>query len=230
MPYRRIPNTDAARIKALKTAIEKCSNTDFREMAISAKTLSEAKATLSKFERLYELYQQAFSTQVKANKSFQHKVKNCRMYLSHFIQVLYFCVIRSEIKSEHLGLYGLQDSNMLVPELASNEQLLEWGRRIIDGENSRTVKGGVPIYNPSIAKLSVMFSIFKEGYQVQQQYQKTTTHYLEEISNYRDVVDKVIYEIWEEVEQANFDYPNEERIKNNIEYGIVYYKRKGEDF
>ena len=53
MPYRRLPNTDTARIRALKTAIEKCLNTDFREVAIEMKTLQEAKNVLSRFERIY---------------------------------------------------------------------------------------------------------------------------------------------------------------------------------
>ena len=35
MPYRRLPNTDSARIKALKTAINKCSETDFNDVVVS---------------------------------------------------------------------------------------------------------------------------------------------------------------------------------------------------
>ena len=228
MPYRRLPNTDTARIKALKTAIEKSSNTDFREMAISANVLSAAKIALNNFERLYNSHKITFNSQVNGNKSFHHKVKNCRMYLSHFIQVLYFCVIRSEVKKEQLELYDLQDYNLLIPELTTNEQLLEWGEKIVGGENLRIANGGVPIYNPSIAKVNVMYSIFREGYETQQQFQKSTNEALEELSKYRDVVDEAIFNIWEEVEHANFDLPTEERIKKNIEYGIVYYYRKGE--
>ncbi len=39
MPYCRLPNTDIVRIRSLKRAIEKCSNTDFQEVAIEMKTL-----------------------------------------------------------------------------------------------------------------------------------------------------------------------------------------------
>ena len=130
MPYRRLPNTDLSRIKALKTAIEKAAGTDFQDVAISMKTLSRARSVVEKFERLSLKYQQTLDTQVKANIAFQSKVKNARMYLSHFIQVLYMSVMRSEIKPEHLDLYGLQDTNFVVPDLSSNEQLLQWGQRI----------------------------------------------------------------------------------------------------
>lgn len=228
MPYRRLPNTDTARIKALRTAIEKASNTDYQEIAVTMRTLNDAKSVVAKFERLCNRYQQTYDTQVKANKSFQAKVRNAKMYISHFVQVLYMCVIRSEIKEDHLLLYGLDDMNLLVPDLTSNEQLLEWGRKVIHGENARVSKGGVPIYNPSIAKVNVMYTLFAESYQTQKIHQKATARLQEEVAQYRQIVDKVIFDIWEEVEKYNADFSVETRIDKNREYGIVYYYRKGE--
>jgi len=228
MPYRRLPNTDAARVKALKTAIDKSVNADFQELLVSHGTLKEAEKSLSHFERLCTKYQQLHETQVKANKHFLGKVKNARMYISHFVQVLYMCVMRSEIKEEHLELYGLQDAGMVVPDLTSHEQLLEWGDRIIKGENERVSRGGVPIYNPSIAKVNGMHTLFKEGYQTQKLHQKATARVLNEAAAYREVVDKIIFEIWEEVENKNLQFPPEQRVARNRAYGIVYYYRKGE--
>lgn len=228
MPYRRLPNTDAARVKALKTAIDKSVNADFQELLVSHGTLKEAEKSLSHFERLCTKYQQLHETQVKANKHFLGKVKNARMYISHFVQVLYMCVMRSEIKEEHLELYGLQDAGMVVPDLTSHEQLLEWGDRVIKGENERVSRGGVPIYNPSIAKVNVMYTLFKEGYQTQKLHQKATARVLNEVAEYREVVDKIIFEIWEEVENKNMQFPPEQRVARNRAYGIVYYYRKGE--
>lgn len=228
MPYRRLPNTDLSRIKALKTAIEKASGMDFQDVAISMKTLANARAVVDKFERLCNKYQQTLDTQVKANIAFQSKVKNARMYISHFIQVLYMSVMRSEIKSEHLELYGLQGSNFIVPDLSSNEQLLQWGQKIINGERKRVAQGGVPIYNPSIAKVSVMYILFKESYQTQQIHQKVTARTLNDVSQFRGEADKVIFDIWEEVEKFNAGLSVNERLNKNREYGLVYYYRKGE--
>ncbi|MEA4949668.1 MAG: hypothetical protein VB075_18045 [Petrimonas sp.] len=228
MPYRRLPNTDLSRIKALKTAIEKAAGTDFQDVALSMKTLSRARSAVEKLERLSLKYQQTLDTQVKANIAFQSKVKNARMYLSHFIQVLYMCVMRSEIKPEHLELYGLQDANFVVPDLSSNEQLLQWGQKIINGENKRVARGGVPIYNPGIAKVSVMYILFKEGYQTQQIHQKATARTLDEVSGFRNEVDSVILDIWEEVEKFNAELQADERLDKNREYGLIYYYRKGE--
>lgn len=228
MPYRRLPNTDNARIKALKTAINKCANTDFNDVVVSMKTLYKAKSAVGKFERMCKIYQQTFDTQIKANKSFQKQIKNVRMYLSHFIQVLYLAIIRNEIKQNNLSLYGLDESNLLVPNLSTNEMLMEWGEKIIQGEEKRISNGGVPIYNPTIAKVKVMYSIFKDGYNTQQIHQRATNRTQNEVVNFRKEIDLIILELWEQVENATMDLPAQKKIDRNREYGIVYYYRKGE--
>ena len=228
MPYRRLPNTDTARIKALKTAIEKADQTDFKELHISTKVLHSAKTALSHFEALCIRYHQLHEIQVKANRSFIGKVRNARMYISHFVQVLYMSIVREEIKEKQLEFYGLENANHTLPDFSSNELLLEWGEKIINGEKKRVSRGGVPIYNPSIAKVNVMYLLFKEGYQTQRLHQKATQRAMDEVANYREIVDKIIYEIWEEVEKSSDDIPVEQRIDRNREYGVVYYYRKGE--
>jgi hypothetical protein len=192
------------------------------------KTLYKAKYTIGKFERMCQIYQQTFETQIKANKSFQKQIKNARMYLSHFIQVLYLSIIRNEIKPNNLSLYGLDESNMLVPDLSTNEMVLEWGQKIIEGEQKRISNGGVPIYNPTIAKVKVMYSIFKDGYHTQQIHQKATNRTQNEVVNFRAEIDTLILELWDQVENANMNLPAQKKIDRNKEYGIVYYYRKGE--
>ena len=50
MPYRRLPNTDQARVRALKAAVEKGDVYNVRDLAISLKTLFDARNFLLKFE------------------------------------------------------------------------------------------------------------------------------------------------------------------------------------
>lgn len=47
MPYRRLPNTDQARLKALKTAIEKLENQNFTHQIVPFKAVHEAKSFLN---------------------------------------------------------------------------------------------------------------------------------------------------------------------------------------
>lgn len=228
MPYHRLPNTDSARIRALRSAVKKAVDTDFQELSLSTGTLDEAKSVLTHFEHLSTRYQQLYDIQVNAGQSFARTTKNAHMYISHFIQVLYMCVLRAEIKEEQLALYGLEGANMVVPDLTSSEQLLEWGEKIIRGEYQRIAHSGVPIYNPSIAKVKVIFTLFKEGYQTLKLHQKATACISQEVAIYRERVDKIISVIWGEVEKHNTGLPPEKRFVRNREYGIVYYYRKGE--
>ena len=50
MPYRRLPNTDQARVRALKAAVEKGEMYNVRDLAITLKTLFEARNFLHRFE------------------------------------------------------------------------------------------------------------------------------------------------------------------------------------
>lgn len=228
MPYIRLPNTDISRIKALRKAIEMASNKDFRSVAISMKSLSEAKSIVEKFEELNLNYQDRFDIQVKANIVFQDKVKKAQIYISHFIQVLYMSVIRSEIKIDSLSHYGLENLNLTLPDLNSNDKISEWGEKIIKGEAKRIQEKGTPIYNPSIAKVNVMYSIFKEAYQIQKIHQRSTNRAIEEVDKYRIEVDKIISNIWNEVDTYNSLHYPENKLEKNKEYGIIYYYRKGE--
>ena len=49
MPYRRLPNTDQARIRALKAAVVKGDVCNVYDLAVSLKTLGEARMFLAKF-------------------------------------------------------------------------------------------------------------------------------------------------------------------------------------
>lgn len=226
MSYRRLPNTDIARIRALKQAIKKANKTDFKKLAVSPTTLTQARKVVNRFEQLTLRYQNTFDTQVKANIVFQDKAKIARMYISHFIQVLHMSVMRNEIREKHLELYGLQDYNLLLPDLLSNNQIMEWGDKIIKGERNRIAAGGVPIYNPGIARVQVMFDIFKEAFHTQKIHQKSTSRVQEEVSKYRHNIDEVILTLWNEVEEYHSRLEQKERIAKNQEYGLIYYNRK----
>ncbi len=106
--------------------------------------------------------------------------------------------------------------------------LLEWGQKIIDGEEKRISQRGVPIYNPTIAKVKVMYSIFKDGYNTQKIHQKATIRTQKDVDNFRSEIDAIILEIWDQVESANMNLPSKKKIDKNKEYGIIYYYRKGE--
>lgn len=229
MPYRRLPNTDQARIRALKTAVEKADIISAYDLALSLKTLTDARNFLRKFEGAQAYYRGCYENQSKGSRKHQGNVKMARLFVSHFIQVLNLAILRSEIKNSSKSYYGLPLDSYTVPDLTSEAALAEWGIKIIEGEQRRVADGGIPIYNPTIAKVKVRYDIFMEGYEQQKNYQSITNRSLEDLASMRDRADEIILDIWNEVEKKFENIqPNEARLNKCREYGVVYYYRTGE--
>ncbi len=229
MPYRRLPNTDQARIRSLKAAVSKGESCGIRDLAFSLKTLGEVRSFLRKFEAAHVYYMQCYDNQSKASPKHQANVRMARLYISHFIQVLNLAVIRSEIKDSQKKLYDLPADNNSVPDLTSEASLVEWGKKIIDGEQKRVAHGGIPIYNPTIAKVKVHYSIFLESYERQKGFQNLTNRRLEQLASMREEADALILDVWNQVEAKFVDvYPNELRLDQCRDYGVIYYYRTGE--
>jgi len=229
MPYRRLPNTDQARLTALQTAVQRASEADFTEQVLNYHVLSEAQNFLMQFENMMRQYHENFASRVKANKQYRHVVANARMYISHFIQVLNLAVVRGEIKRSQKEMYKLDPETNILPDLSSEEDLLVWGQNIIDGEQERIASGGFPIYNPAITKVKVHYDIFKEQQFNQQMHQKSNTRVTENLLPMREKADAIILELWNQIEAY---YKNElpyARLRKCQTYGVIYYYRTGED-
>ncbi len=229
MPYRRLPNTDQARLRALRTAVQNSEVQSFNTQAVNYKTTLEARNFLSVFEKQLVQYQHALDNQVSANKRYQQIVHNARLYISHFIQVLNLAVIRGDIKKDHKIFYQLDPNNHTVPDLTTEAALLQWGKAIISGENERVRNGGLPIYNPAIAKVQVHFEVFKEYKSTQKMHQLSTNRNWEELVKMRERGDSIILEIWNQVEKKFKNEKPYARLTKCKEFGLIFYYRKGEN-
>ncbi len=228
MPYRRLPNTDQARLSALQMAVQRASEADFTEQVLQYKTLCDARRFLMQFENTVMQYHENFRTKVSANKNYRRVVQNARMYISHFIQVLNLAVIRGEVKAEQKELYQLDPHNHIVPDLSSEEDLLVWGDNIIQGEQKRTSMGGFPIYNPAIAKVKVHYDIFKEEQMSHTLHKKVTSRVMGDVESQRKQADAIILTIWNEVEDYYKDLLPYDKLCHCKNYGVIYYYRPTE--
>ena len=229
MPYRRLPNTDQARIRAMEKLLEKVGMISVSEMAVSLNTISKIRGLLNRFRRLSEYYKDCFDNQSKASRKHQENTKLARLYISHFNQLLNLAALRMEIKPAQKNYYGLQPNVHNVPDLISETALMEWGEKIIVGEMKRTSEGGIPIYNPTIAKVKVRYDIFVESNERQKNLQRLTAESLEDVTLMRPQVDELILDAGNQIEDYYKDMPDvDKRLDLCREYGIVYYYRAGE--
>ena len=75
MPYRRLPNTDQARIRALKAVVAKGDTYNVYDLAVSLKVLTDARNFLVKFEAAHSYYVECFERQSKAGR--KHQARRC---------------------------------------------------------------------------------------------------------------------------------------------------------
>jgi hypothetical protein len=229
MPYRRLPKTDQARLHALQRAVQQAGNASYNNQVINYRTLSEAQRFLMQFENQIAQYHANFDSKVSANRQYRHRVRNARMYISHFIQVLNLAVIRGEIKRQQKELYKLNPKSNALPDLTTEEGLLEWGQNIIDGEQQRTAAGGFAIYNPAINKVKVHYEMFKEEYTSHQLHKKTHNRVYEDTETLRKKADEIILSIWDQVEAYYKDELPYAKLQKCQAYGMIYYYRTGEE-
>jgi len=228
MPYRRLPNTDKSRLRALKTAHEQGKEIPPFNLAFSQETLQHLSTFLPKYEKALSEYHNTYKTQTSNQKQYQNKLKKARLYISHFIQVVNMSIIRGEMQPQTRLYYGLKENDKRLPSLTSEKDLVEWGKKIIEGEQQRKSKGLPPVTNPTIAVVKVNYDNFVDAYQFQKQLQENHHRAAEKINALRKEADEVISHIWDEVE-ASFSKESEETKRARAkEYGVVYVFRKNE--
>ena len=227
MPYRRLPKTDQARIRALRSAVESSVENGVFTNVLTHNTYHRAKDFLQRFSAEVAVYKRCVQEQSskRGNAEYEASLKKARMYVSHFIQVLSMCIVRGEIARSKRVYYGLPENEDTIPNLFSEASVLEWGKKIMEGEQRRQGEGGIPIYNPTMGRVSVIFEMFKEKHDRQVMLQQRTAEALQNIADMRFEADEIIFEAWSEIEKAFSSFQGEARLKHCARYGVIYYDR-----
>ncbi len=228
MPYRRLPNTDRARHKALVKAYQMGKELPPFKLAFSQSTYQRIVSFLPGFEKKMLHQKSALARQIERNKEHLNLMKKAKLYISHFIQVVNMAIQRGELAPSILEYYQLQGHIRKLPPINTEEDVIRWGKCIIDGETDRVKKGLSPITNPTIAVVKVRFEKFLESYHNHKNLRQSNCRTLKELSEARPFADEIIVSIWNEVEETFKDLPDELRRERAADYGLVYVYRKSE--
>lgn len=228
MPYRRLPNTDTARIRAMKIALQKGQDLPPHKLAFSSKTVVRLQKFLPHFENNIQLYRHSVIVQTTKSKDYYEIMRKARVYLTHFIRVMNMAVYRGDLPAETRTYYGMAINESTVPSLNSENELVSWGKRIIEGEEFRIRKGGNPISNPTIAVVKVRYENFVQVLFTHNNHARRTFDLMEKNTALRREADEIILQIWNEVEKGHNELSEETRMISNKEYGLVYFYRKNE--
>lgn len=230
MPYRRLPNTDRSRLKALKTLLDNNDIYMARDRFLEWKDINQARTAYDTLLTAVGQYEVDKKAQWRSGARIEQLQQRAYMYLSHFVQVLLMGIARGEIKRHMLGLYGMEKDAVMMPFDNSISAILEWAPRIISGEKQRIKNGGRPIYNPTIGMVETHFDIFSEAYQKQLALRKRTADMEKRLKELRPDINALILRIWDQVE-AHFSREGDlvaDRVEECQKFGIRYYMRRKE--
>ncbi len=228
MPYRRLPNTDKSRLKAIKILLDNNELYTVKDRFIEWKDINEAKTVYGKLLTLVSQYDIDKTAQSRNKQKIEKLQRNAYLYLSHFVQVLKMSIERGEIKRSVLKLYSLPEDMTASPNLQIISELLEWGPKFIAGEKKRLKNGGRPIYNPTIGMVSTHFDIYREAYEKYKALQERTREKERQLKEARPEIDELILRIWDCIENHFAGKTVAQRMEQCAKYGIRYYYRKGE--
>ena len=228
MPYRRLPNTDNARLKALRNAHEKGKEIPPFKLAFSQNCFRKVQSILPGFEQAINEQRGAYALHAEKNKEFQKRSKKVRLYISHFIQVVNMAIIRGELPEDTRKYFGFDKDDRKVPGLNTDEEVLEWGKKLIEGEKNRISSSQSPITNPTVAVLKVHYDKFVESHNFQKSLKLRANRAHENLIQKREEVDIIIQQAWNEVEETYNDLPEDIRREKATDYGLVYVFRKSE--
>ncbi len=228
MPYRRLPNTDTARLKALKAAYAKAKELPPFKLAFSQSTFQKIQTFLPVFEKSVAESKFNYANQVKKSKDYQLHLRKARMYISHFIQVMNMAIQRGEMPASIRKYFGINENDKRLPSLSTEEAVLNLGEKIIHGEHERSLKGMSPITNPTIAIVKVRFEQFKDAYHAKKFLKKSTSRYLNELSELWKTADNLVSLVWDEIESTYKNLHEDSRREKCMDYGLVYVYRKNE--
>ncbi len=228
MPYRLQPNTDAGRINSLEKIIAKSNTYHNDRLVIEYKYIQQVEVMLLYFKQAHSMYNQSYDSQLRSSKQYGTELRTTRMYVSHFMTVLNMCFMRNEIRREFRSLYHLDENIQFPhPDLEDGATVLEWGKKMIEGEQARISRGGTPIYNPTIAKVRVHYDKFKDAYMSKKTQEANTERFLAKLKEMRPKVDTMISTLWDAIERVYSKEESAKAYKLNESFGITYeYERE----
>jgi hypothetical protein len=228
MPYRRLPNTDSARLKALNNALNKGKEIPPFKLAFKQNTLTRIQALLPNYENAISEHKNAYNLQIEKTREYNKAMKKAKMYISHFIQVINMSVHRGEITSNVRDFFELEGYEKKLPALNSEKNIFNWAEKLMNGEQKRRMKGMSPITNPTIAVVKVHIDQFNDACHFHGGLKKRVENAQVRLANIRNEADIIIQQLWNDIEDTFKDLPEDLKRAKCSEYGVIYVFRKNE--
>ena len=204
MGYKRqLPVTDDARQAALSNAKQRKDSVPPEENVFSQKISNALDAEEPKFIALRVALSVAEGKDHNAVANFTAVLQKLKNLSSHGLQILNFKVIDEAegfTKAERI-LYGM-DLGGHLPPLGTETEIIQAANDFIRGEDLRIAKGGVPLVDVSKASVVAMLENVQQERLTRSAASIVLGKALHNLTDERKIVDKLIRQMWGDIEYA----------------------------
>lgn len=222
MPTRRLPQANAARLKALSTAKTKNDALAAGARFLTTPTQTRLNAVQPLLNTKVAASGLALSNQSGSTVEVELAKATAKLFANHYYQVFNLGVARGTYPKAHRALYMLDVNSDVLPPLATEADITLQGERIIAGETARVAAGGSPMFNPTVDEVAEKHAEFTGLNSTQGGMKDEYDEAQQTITDLIPEADAVIKKIWDEVETFyNEETPASMRRKAR-EWGVFY--------
>ncbi|WNM19520.1 hypothetical protein [Flavobacterium capsici] len=219
---RRLPQSDAARDKALTQAKSKNDSIPAANQFLTAPTISRLDVIQPDYKVALQKRGNALAAQVGATAGVAQTFVNARTYVSHFFQVFNLGVARGKYTPQQRAFFQLDVSSDSVPPLTSHQDLALWGERINTGDDARVGAGGLSMDNPRTSEVNAAVDEFNAKNANQSSLKDEYDNQQENVANLHEEADRVIKKVWDEVDTFYNEEENSSKRRKCREWGVIY--------
>ncbi len=228
MPKRQLANSNPKRFRALKAVKDRKDVTAPADVPLTANTITRFDTFFPQYKTKYLAVQTALAGQSILTNQIKTAKITAGYFVADFIDALQNAIRRGTFDASVRALYGLPVGAPHRPPLHTEQEILDWGERVHDGETARIAAGGAPISFPSLADVDGAVGAFKTLNLNQAAAKTVYDNAQEALEAMNEDCDKLILKMWNEMEAA-FDEGDKPSVRRKCrEWGVVYIPNPGE--
>src|SRR6187399_1062853 len=158
---RRLPTSNKGRDKALKTAKDKNDSLSPGDRFLTPATQSRLNAIQPLVRTGMQNAAVALANQVDSSATVDQDKERAKMHNSHFIQAFDNGALRGDFDKAHRAHFSLPTGNTALPRMVTEQEILQVGDNIVDGDVTRLGAGGAAMSNPTTAAVAAAIATFR---------------------------------------------------------------------
>ncbi len=219
---RRLPRTDDERTIAVNTAKTELGVVIPAEVPFTPPTKTRELALYTNWKSANDNVQSTEREKFNATILVESTKATAALFSRHFIMVFNFGVERAVYPKGDRAFYYLDKNSDALPPIVTEEEIILWGNRIVDGDAARVAAGGAAMANPTAAEVGTALTAFSNANNDQDVKTAAWKAALLVRTNLKTEADAVILKMWDEAETFYNELPAATKRDKCRPWGVVY--------